>query len=198
VNARQLKVLVPAALTLAAAACSPVLSTRTRADYAEVDRTQTVRLAVAVAPLPAGQQDVGDLWSMMARKYINQHRDFIVVADRADAAIPGDVCGDRIDGVLLLAGRADRQGDEVGAAVHARLVRCRDRQEVWSAQAAGTWPTTDDDLVEARKYWVGQTADLVDPYVVASFRLLTATLETLPSPKITDAEQVREKIDLGE
>ena len=46
--------------------------------------------------------------------------------------------------------------------------------------------------------WVGQTADLVDPYVVASFRLLTATLETLPSPKITDAEQVREKIDLGE
>jgi probable lipoprotein (TIGR04455 family) len=197
VNARPGHLLAAAALTLTAA-CSPVLSAQTREDYAAVDRTQTVRLAVAVAPLPAGQQDVGDLWSMMTRKYVNQHRDFIVVADRADAAIPTDVCGERIDGVLLLAGRAERQGDEVGAAVNARLVRCRDRQDIWSAQAAGTWPTTDDDLVEARKYWVGQTAEVVDPFVVASFRLLTATLETLPSPKITDEAHIREKIDLGE
>lgn len=191
------KVLAPASLTLAAA-CSPVLSTQTRADYPEVDRTQTVRLVVAVAPLPAGQQDVGDLWSMMTRKYVNQHRDFIVVSDRADAAVPAEACGERIDGALLLAGRAERKGDDVEVAVNARLVRCRDRQEIWSAQAAGTWPTTDDDLVEARKYWVGQTAEVADPYVVATFRLLTATLETLPSPKITDEAHIREKIDLGE
>ncbi len=183
---------------LGASACSPVLNTRVRPDYESVDRTRTLRLALVVAPLTAGQQDVADLWSMMARKYVNQHRDFIVVSDLALATVPADVCSDHIEGALLLSGRAERVGDTVEAAIDARLFRCRDRAEIWAAQAAGTWATEDDDLVEARKYWVSQTAPVVDPYVVASFRLLTAALETLPRPLIADESYIREKIDLGE
>lgn len=196
---RRAAVVVSLALgSLGASACSPVMNSRVRPDYEAVDRTRTLRLALVVAPLPAGQQDVADLWSMMARKYVNQHRDFIVVTDRAEATVPGDVCRERIEGALLLSGRAERVGDGVEAAVDARLFRCGDRAEIWATQAAGTWSTEDDDLVEARKYWVGQTAPVVDPYVVATFRLLTAALETLPRPSITDESYIREKIDLGE
>lgn len=174
-------------------------SARIRDDFAAADRTQTLRLGIVAAPLPAGDQDVGDLWSMMARKYINQHRDFIVTVDRAAPVVPLDACAPPLQGVLLLAGYAERRGpDEVAASLNARLLRCRDGVEVWSAQAAGVWPVDDADLVEARKYWVSQTSAAADPFVVASFRLLTATLETLPEPALADEAMIREKIDLGE
>lgn len=169
-----------------------------RPDYETVDRTHILRLALVVAPLTAGQQDVADLWSMMARKYVNQHRDFIVVTDRAEASVPADVCADRIEGALLISGRAVARGDTVEASVDARLFRCRDGAEIWATQAAGTWNTDDSDLVEARKYWVSQTSEIAGPYVVATFRLLTAALATLPNPVITDESYIREKIDLGE
>jgi probable lipoprotein (TIGR04455 family) len=197
-------VLVMAAVATVFVGCSSVVDTRLRDDYAAVDLRKTVRLAIVVAPLPAGLQDVGDVWSMLARKYVNQHRDFIVVRDRAEAAVPTDACdgagaqGGAIEGVLLLAGRAERRGDEVDAAVTARLVRCRDREEIWQTRAAGIWPVADDDLVEARRYWVSQSAAVVDPFVVASYRLLTDALSTLPSPVMPDEAYVREKIDLGE
>jgi probable lipoprotein (TIGR04455 family) len=86
----------------------------------------------------------------------------------------------------------------VDAAITAQLVRCRDRQEIWQTRAAGTWSISDDDLVEARRYWVEQSAPVVDPYVVATYRLLTDALSTLPHPTLPDAAYVREKIDLGE
>jgi probable lipoprotein (TIGR04455 family) len=178
--------------------CSSVVDTRLRDDYGAVDRQRTLRLAVIAAPLPAGLQDLGDVWSMMARKYVNQHRDFIVVQDRAEAVVPADACGERIEGVLLLACRAERRGERVDTAVTARLVRCSDRAEVWQTRAAGTWSTTDDDLVEARRYWVSQSAPVVEPYVVATYRLLTDVLATLPHPTMPDESYVREKIDLGE
>jgi len=135
---------------------------------------------------------------MMARKYVNAHRDFIVVQDRAEETVPADACGERIEGVLLLAGRADRRGDLVEAAVTARLVRCRDREEIWQTRAAGTWSTADADLVEARRHWVSQSAPVVEPYVVATYRLLTDVLTTLPHPAMPAESYVREKIDLGE
>ena len=191
--------LVPIAAGLGlVAACSPVQKTTLRPDYAEADRTQTVRLAIVVAPLPAGDQDVADLWSMMARSYVNQHRDFIVSVDRALPAVPADACAEHIEGVLLLAPFMARDGDGVQASVSAKLVRCRDHATVWTAESAGSWSTDDSDLTEARKHWVQQTSAAVDPYVVATFRLLTATLETLPTPAFPDATYVHVKIDLGE
>jgi probable lipoprotein (TIGR04455 family) len=38
----------------------------------------------------------------------------------------------------------------------------------------------------------------VSPYVVATFRLLTATLDTLPEPAFPNDAYAHEKIELGE
>jgi probable lipoprotein (TIGR04455 family) len=180
------------------AACSPVQQSRVRDDYATADRTQTVRLKIVVAPLPEGSQDVGDLWSMMARSHVNQHRDFIVTEDLAAADVPADACSQGIEGVLRLEPQVKRAGDGVEAAVKARLTRCRDGEEVWAAEAAGSWDADDDDLVGVRAHWVKELGEPVSAYVVPSFRLLTATLDELPEPAFPSEAYAREKIELGE
>ncbi len=179
-------------------ACSPVQQSRVRDDYPAVDRTQTLRLKIVVAPLPDGSQDVGDLWALMARSHVNQHRDFIAVEDVAAAAVPPDACSEDIEGLLLLAPQVARDGDGVEAAVNARLTRCRDGEEVWAAEAAGSWASDDDDLAGVRAHWVKALGEPVSAYVVPSFRLLTATLDELPRPAFPNEAYAREKINLGE
>jgi probable lipoprotein (TIGR04455 family) len=185
-------------LLLLLAACSPVRQTRLRDDYAADDRTRTVRLKIVVAPLPEGGQDVGDLWAMMARSHVNQHRDFIVTEDLAAAEVPADACAEGIEGLLRLEPDVKRAGDGVEAGVKARLTRCRDGEEVWAAEAAGSWDSDDDDLEGVRAHWVQELGEPVSAYVVPSFRLLTATLDELPRPAFPSEAYAREKINLGE
>ena len=149
-------------------------------------------------PLPAGLEVVGDLWAGIARKWANQHRDFLVVDDFGAAEMPADVCSEGVQGVLHLTPTARLAGDGAEVDVVARLVRCQDRAEVWSASAGGAWPSADDDLTEIKRYWTRALGPEVEPWVVPTYRLLTATLETMPSPALPDETWVREKIDLGD
>ncbi|NNB96078.1 hypothetical protein HI113_19460 [Corallococcus exiguus] len=181
---------------------STVKSQRLRPDYATVDRQQVKRLAVVTQPFPPGQQYVGDLWSLIARQWLNQNRDYLVKANtslserRTDLTFQ-DQCVEGIEGVLWLDPTVKRVGDGAEVAVKAQLIRCRDGEEVWAAEAGGSWDSEDKKYVERKDQYVTELSKDVEPYVVPSYKLLVATLDTLPNPELNDADK-NEKIDLGE
>ena len=180
----------------AAAACSPVSGVQLRSDYEAVDRTETVRLHVAVAPLPAEATPVAAMWAHMARDYTNHHRDFLVISGLADAKVPAGICAGDMQGVLELTPSVRRADDEVALVVIAHLKRCRDGQTIWRAQGAGQWPSKDEQLLEVRRRYEARFGPSIGPYVAPSWRLLRAVLAELPRPKLTRDEDVMAKIEL--
>lgn len=184
------------------AGCATVKNSRVRSDYETVDKTQVKRLVVVTQPLPDGKKEVGELWSLVARRYVNQNRDFIAKANVALDGNPEDtsfkgLCVENLEGILWLSPEVKRTGNGVEASVKAQLLRCRDGQEVWAAQAAGSWPSEDERYKELTAQYTGELGPEVGPYVAPTFRLLSATLDTLPRPQLND-EEVTEKIELGE
>lgn len=190
--------LLPVAALLVLASCATVRQVSVRPDYEQVDRTRTLRLAVVTAPLPDGSESVGRLWSRIARKYVNDKRDFIVKQDLAAAGLAATLCVEGLDGILHLAPEVRRSGRGVDAAVKARLFRCGDGETVWTAEAGGSWPSDDEKLRETTAYYVEQLGPEVGPYVAPTFQLLRATLDTLPMPRLEGDEAVMEKIEYAE
>jgi probable lipoprotein (TIGR04455 family) len=182
--------------------CATVKNSFTRPDYEQVDKTRVKRLVVVTQPLPDGKQAVGELWSLIARQYVYQNREYMVKQhlaqpEPATAASLQALCTEGVEGVLLLDPQVKRTEDGVDAAVRARLLRCVDSEDVWSAEAGGSWGSRDEKFRERIAQYVKQIGPEVEPYVVATYKLLHATLGTLPNPKLTD-QDVDEKILLGE
>jgi probable lipoprotein (TIGR04455 family) len=193
------KRLAVALAALAAAGCGPVTHRWLRGDYAVEDSTRTVRLTVLVSPLPAGDQELGDLWAGIARAWVNLHRDFIVNQDLAAPVRPAEACAGDQHGVLLLSPlRAEVRGEAVDAAVIAQLVRCRDGAVVWLAEGEGAWDSADEALAGQRAHWEAELGPGVAAHVAPAYRLLTGTLGALPEPAFADEGLAREKIELGE
>lgn len=178
-------------------ACSTVSQVHVRSDYEQVDRDQTFRLAVLTSPLPAGDEKVGQMWSLMAARYANHHRDFIARKALGSQEMPEDLCGDGIEGVLHLAPSVRDEGDGLAVEVTGRLFRCTDRETIWSARAGGSWPTEDPQLVEMTRAYTSELGESVGRFVPPSFRLLRALLDTLPRPRLTKDDDVMEKIELS-
>ncbi|MHB8877053.1 MAG: MXAN_6521/LA_1396 family lipoprotein [Myxococcaceae bacterium] len=187
------------AAALAAPGCSAVKMHRVRPDYEQVDKTRTKRLVVVTQPLPDGQEKVGQLFSLVARRYVNQKRNFIVKKDLAQAGAfqPAALCGEGLEGVLWLQPTLKRAGEGVEASVRAMLLRCSDGQEVWAADAGGSFASTDELLKQVTADYAAELGAEVTAYVAPAFNLLRPTLDTLPDPVLTD-DDVTEKIELGE
>ena len=183
---------------LALAGCATVRHSAVRSDYDAMDRDKTLRLVVVTAPLPDANPAVGELWSLIARRYVNQHRDFIVHRQLAATEPPANACREGTQGVLLLRPRLRRHDGDVDAAVDAKLTRCPGGEKIWEAQAAGTWPKSDATVKELTARYVEELGPDVRSYVPATFHLLRATLDTLPHPRLVRDEDVMEKVDLGE
>ncbi len=199
---------IPLALLLVASGCASTLkSSRVRPDYEAQDKARLKRLVVLTAPAPEGQEPVGELWSRIARRYVNQKRHFIVKAHAAHLERPTpdslkQLCteaAEGLEGVLWLepvdvrrVGTGPQAGVEAG--VRAQLTRCADGQEVWRAEAAGSWPSEDPELKESVELWTQGLDASVLPYAAPTFRLLRPTLDSLPEPTplVTD-EEVMEK-----
>jgi len=184
------------------AGCATVKSSHVRPDYESVDKTRVKRLVVVTQPLPDGKQSVGELWSLVARRYVNQNRDFIAKANVAVEGAAQDMsfkglCVDGAEGVLWLSPDMKPKGKGMEAAVKARLLRCTDGEEVWSAEAAGSWSSEDDRYKELTVQYSDELGAEVSPYVAPTFRLLSATLDTLPRPQLSE-QDVEDKIELGE
>jgi len=193
-------------LVLLAQACSPVSRVHVRPDYQTVDRTKTLRLGVVVAPLPGNDHKIGEMWALIARRYANQHRDFIVKEHRA-ATVEGDVraepifadlCGNGLEGVMHLSPAAKSVGSGWELRVQARMYRCRDKEVVWEADAGGSWDSFDGNLKAATDSYVEELGEEIRPAFAAVYHLLRGTLDTLPRPHLATDDDVMEKIELGE
>jgi probable lipoprotein (TIGR04455 family) len=179
-------------------ACSGTIkNVKLRADYDSADKTQTVRLAIVTAPLSEGGEKVAAMWSRIARRYTNHHRDFVAKVELTGEDALANACGEGIDGVLHLSPSIARDAEAVSCAVTARLFRCRDKEEVWRAEAGGSWPSADPQVSEVIAEYAEAFGEEVRPYAAPSFHLLRATLDELPRPVLSD-EAVMEKIELGE
>lgn len=187
---------------LALPACSTVQSVQVRPDYEQVDRVQTVRVAVLTAPLPANNASLARMWSLMAQRYANLHRDFLAQPATVAVALPAsatpgtDHCDAPVQGVLHLIPGTRLVGSDVELSVTATLSRCRDGEVIWSARGAGTWASEDKELVEVSRRYIAELGPSVAPYVAPTFRLLRDVLGTLPKPKLTRDKDVTDKIEL--
>ena len=66
--------------------CSIVKAARVRDDWAQADQKAVKRLAVVVQPLPEGSQKAGLAFARIARRYVNQKRDFLVKKEVVQAS----------------------------------------------------------------------------------------------------------------
>lgn len=192
---------VAAALALSTG-CATVKMSRVRPDYDATDRNTVKRLTVVVQPLPLGDAKVGELWSLVARRYVNQKRQFIVKDNKAVAAGPDGAafdpkgaCGEGLDGVLWLQPdvKAKEGGEE--AAVNGKLLRCTDLQEVWAAEAGGSWKAEDKNLEQVAEHYGTELGQEVRPHVAPAMNLLRPLLDTLPDPVLTESDKDEKAIE---
>ncbi len=180
-------------------------------NYATSPLASAKRLAVAVdvahdgAALPAdATASVAQLWANVARRYANQHRDFIVRAtlvrsgDEALAAACAMGAADKpIQGALVLRGRQQPDSDGARVSVHAELLRCSDKAPIWRANGQDRFASVDATVAELTAFYSRELGPAVAPYVAPVFHLLRAVLATMPTPVLSDDETM-EKIELGE
>jgi len=204
-----------AAVLLAATACSTVKSYHLSPDW-DGDRLKMKHLAAVTAvawqvpnrELVQPPQSVRGLISLMARRYVNQKRNFIVKAnleavpnsqskEGVTLFVPQSVCVDGLDGVLWLDPKLSVQGTGVEAEIDAQLIRCSDGGVVWEAKGGNSWESVDPLLKETTAEYVSRFGPEVGPYVAPTFRLLKALLDTLPNVDLSD-EETAEKIELGD
>lgn len=181
------------------AGCSVVKKYTVRDDWATVDRTKVKRLVVLVQPLPDGQEKAAELFARIARRYVNMKRDFLVKQEKFAATMPelASLCGgdEGIEGVLRLSPTMTKQGAGFEVELKGALVRCGDGRESWSAEAAGSFSSKDERLVEVTKTYVGELGAEVEPYVAPAMNVLRPMLDTLPQPLLSEQDQ-DEKIGL--
>ncbi len=179
--------------------CSIVKASFVRDDWAQADQKAVKRLALVVSPLPDGKEKAGEAFARIARRYVNQKRDFLVKKEVSAATAPQltEVCGgeDAIEGVLLLRPALTAKGDGFEIELKGSLARCPDGREAWSSTAAGSFPSKDTNLVEVTNVYVQEFGAEVGPYVPPALNVLRPLLDTLPQPVLTEAD-VDEKLTL--
>ncbi len=183
---------------LLASSCSVVKTARVADHWVREDQGAVKRLAVVVR-LPDAQQKAGEVFARVARRYVNQKRDFLVKQERTQ---PGElelgaVCGgeDAIEGVLLLVPTLVAKGDGFEAGLTGSLRRCGDGREAWSAEGGGSFPSREPGLVEVTQVYVQELGPEAERFVAPALNLLRPVLDTLPQPRLTEAD-VDEKLTL--
>jgi probable lipoprotein (TIGR04455 family) len=185
-------------LAMLAMSSSVVRAARVADHWAKEDRAVVRRLAVVVQ-LPEAQQKAGEVFARVARRYVNQKRDFLVKQEHAQAEAPElpNLCGgeDVIEGVLHLRLTLTPNGDGFEADVVGSLKRCTDGREGWAGEAGGSFPSRDSGLVEVTQVYVQELGADAQPFVSPALNLLRPLLDTLPQPVLTEAD-IEEKVTL--
>ena len=186
-------------LLLALSGCSIVKAAHLRDDWAQGDQRAVRRLTVVVQPLPDGNPKAGEAFARIARRYVNQKRDFLVKKEvvLAEPAKLSALCGgeEAIEGVLFLKPVLKAVGSGFEAELGGVLARCPDGREAWTGRAAGSFPAKDPGLVEVTANYVQELGPEVERYVPPALNLLRPLLDTLPQPILTEAD-VDEKLTL--
>jgi probable lipoprotein (TIGR04455 family) len=183
---------------VAGMACSSVDFDKVPDDYGARFGQKLYRLHVVTAPAPAGDARIGEMWSMMAKRYVNHHRDFIAKQTSTAAALDASACGEGIEGVLHLSGQLSRTGGGAKVRVVGRLLACQSGAIVWEARVSDTWDADDDNVTQLRAQYAREFGAHVEPYVAPSFHALRELLDTLPRPKLVKDVDIDEKIEVGQ
>ena len=192
-----LRWLVLAACTSLTLGCSAATSSWVRDDWAAQPASHVKRLHVAVSPLPNGDAGQGQLWALLARRYVNQQRNFLVKQQSALPVVDVAAACAGFDGLLLIAPVATQAGDDVTIGLDGLLVRCADREPAWKGRVRGTWASTDPTVAAVRAHYVAELGPAVEPWVAPAFLALKALVGMMPQPVLTDQDEM-EKIELGE
>jgi len=195
---------IPALLALLPGCAGVVRSTSLRPDYETTDKTATTRLVLVVQPEPGQKPKVAELWALMARRYVHLKRQYIlkahttsaepVSAFRAQAVCTDTVAkleeGEKLEGVLWLEPtslKGNEEGTRFDAGVRARLLRCSDGEQVWSAEGEGSWEAGDKNTLQQSWNYAAELGPEVGPYVAPSWGLLRPVLDTLPEVVLDEA-----------
>src|SRR4051812_45060218 len=81
------------------AGCSVVKMSRVEDSWQTTDRLTLKRVAVVVQPLPGGDERVGAMFAPLARRYVHQKKEFLLVSDAARAAPAADKAADCVEHV---------------------------------------------------------------------------------------------------
>lgn len=193
-------VAVLGALLALTGCASTVKHAKLRDDYAQVDQKRVKRLLVVASPLPTeGGDKTAELVTRIARRDISLKRDFLIRETATMSSMENwkARCENGLEGVLQLAPVFEKSGDAVKASLKSTLLRCVDGEEVWSADASGTWDSNEAHVHEVKAQYVSELGEEVGPYVPAAFYLVRATIEAMPNPVLND-EDINEKIELGD
>lgn len=202
--------LLPVLLCLTSGCANVVRSTYLRPDYDQVDKTKTARLVIIIQPHPGDQPKVAELWARMARRYVHLKRQYIIKAHTtsaqpASAFAVQTVCTDaqkdlgeeeRVEGVLWIEPtvlKGDEEGLKFDAGAKARLLRCSDGSEVWSAEGQGEFDSASATTLRQSWDYAAELGAEVGPYVAPSWELLRPILDTLPDV-VLDEAGVEEKV----
>lgn len=190
---------LPLILVMLTSGCSIVKSSFIRDDWAQADQKAVKRLAIVVSPSPDAKAKAGEAFARIARRYVNQKRDFLVKKELTAATAPKltELCGgeDAIEGVLFLEPALTAKGEGFEIELKGSLARCPDGREAWNSSAAGSFPSKDPGLVEVTNVYVQEFGAEVGPYVPPAMNVLRPLLDTLPQPVLTEAD-VDEKLTL--
>ncbi len=182
------------AILLLATGCGASVHSWTRDDYVAVDQKQVKHLSLQVRGV---SEPVHKLWSLLARRYVNQHRNFIIrPAELAGDATIGVACAGK-EGLLALDVVQQAKGPEIAVNLQAKIQRCRDGEPVWTGAVQGSWASDEATVAELRAHYVAELGKGIEAYVAPAFLALKALVATLPEPVLSDDEQM-EKIELGE
>ena len=212
--------LVVIGVMLITSGCGAARQTYLVPSYQAQERTQVVRLEVVTASADIDQetspsQAILEMWALMAQRYLNDHRDFLVVNRRVATTVKELTqvsCADKTQGRLVLTGQARPDDDQAHIRLWARLVRCPDQESgrdvksqdqrgerlglIWSADVDHTSSSQDEVLVTLRQRYTKRFGAVVEDYAAPSFLALKNLLELAPKPKLTLEEDVIEKIEL--
>lgn len=187
------------ALLFVGTGCSALRSSFVRGDWEQTDQRQLKRLAIVVSPLPENRIAVAQALGRIARRYVNQKRDFLAKFEVAHPSRPplSELCAaaDHIDGVLFLTPNFTREGAGFEVEMNGSLVRCTDGREAWSASAASSFASEDSGLKEVTHVYEQEFGDEVVPFIAPGLNILRPLLDTLPQPALEDAD-VEEKLTL--
>lgn len=184
-------------LAIALTACGPSVDSFVRADYPQVDARSVKRIALIVTPPPGGDEATGRMWSLVARRWANQHRNFIVKRNTTTLTFDRAAACAGMQGVIRLDPGVKPDGDGFSVELDAELLRCTDGERIWSAQVAGSFEGNDENVQAMREVYEREVGAGVGPQVAAAIHSVRAAFETLPQPVLTEDEEM-EKIELGE
>jgi len=177
-----------------------VRSVYVKPDFEKVDRLNLKRVAVAATPLSQAPPRVAHLLARIARRYIHQHKDYLVLGDTVikQAARYKSLCKDGIQGVVRVMVEAmEQDSDHLTVEMAADLLRCDSGAVVWRVEIRDRNEQRDDDLKELAGVYLREFGAVATKYAAPLFIVVKAAFESLPSPQLTD-EETMEKISMDD